>query len=143
MLRSDPYLLKKGAVIWGYRYFNITEKPMSRLFLCYQKRKSRQCTAVTLKIGLPPSIVYVPVNSTRNLTKTAWKRLIKFLCTGTVTSTYRGNNSIPPQKNMTKREYFVDVSADIFERGLCLPSGNKMTMKQVDKIITVIHKCFE
>ena len=35
-----------------------------------------------------------------------------------------------------------DVGADIFERGLCLPSDNKMTLEQVDKIVAVIHKCF-
>lgn len=36
-----------------------------------------------------------------------------------------------------------DVSADIFERGLCLPSDNKMTAEQRDKIIEVIRACFE
>lgn len=37
----------------------------------------------------------------------------------------------------------VDVSWDIFERGLCLPSDNKMTPEQQDIIIDVIRKCFE
>lgn len=37
----------------------------------------------------------------------------------------------------------VDVSMDIFSRGLCLPSDNKMTVEQQDKIIEVIKKCFE
>ena len=37
----------------------------------------------------------------------------------------------------------VDVGADIFERGLCLPSDNKMTSEQQDIIIAVIRKCFE
>ena len=36
----------------------------------------------------------------------------------------------------------VDVGADIFERGLCLPSDNKMTAEQQDKIIEIIHRCF-
>lgn len=36
-----------------------------------------------------------------------------------------------------------DVGADIFERGLCLPSDNKMTKEQQDKIIEVIKACFE
>ncbi|MBR6400408.1 MAG: aminotransferase class I/II-fold pyridoxal phosphate-dependent enzyme [Firmicutes bacterium] len=36
----------------------------------------------------------------------------------------------------------VDVGADIFERGLCLPSDNKMTSKQQDRIIEIIHRCF-
>ena len=37
----------------------------------------------------------------------------------------------------------VDVGADIFCRGLCLPSDNKMTHEQQDAIIDVIHRCFE
>lgn len=36
-----------------------------------------------------------------------------------------------------------DVGADIFDRGLCLPSDNKMTEEQQDRIIEVIRGCFE
>ena len=36
-----------------------------------------------------------------------------------------------------------DVGMDIFDRGLCLPSDNKMTMKQQERIIEVIRSCFE
>lgn len=36
-----------------------------------------------------------------------------------------------------------DAGADIFERGLCLPSDNKMTKEQQDRIIEVIKACFE
>ena len=36
-----------------------------------------------------------------------------------------------------------DVGADIFQRGLCLPSDNKMTPEEQDKIIEVIKACFE
>ena len=35
-----------------------------------------------------------------------------------------------------------DVGADIFNRGLCLPSDNKMTPSQQDEIIRVIRGCF-
>lgn len=37
----------------------------------------------------------------------------------------------------------VDVGMDIFNRGLCLPSDNKMTVEQQDRIIEVIRACFE
>ena len=37
----------------------------------------------------------------------------------------------------------IDVGADIFRRGLCLPSDNKMTPEQQDRIIEIIHRCFE
>ena len=36
-----------------------------------------------------------------------------------------------------------DVGADIFDRGCCLPSDNKMTRKQQDVIIEVIRRCFD
>lgn len=37
----------------------------------------------------------------------------------------------------------IDVGMDIFNRGLCLPSDNKMTKEQQDIIIEVIKSCFE
>ena len=37
----------------------------------------------------------------------------------------------------------TDVGADIFERGLCLPSDNKMTAEQQSVIIDDIKRCFE
>ena len=37
----------------------------------------------------------------------------------------------------------ADVGMDIFSRGLCLPSDNKMTAEQQDRIIEVIRACFE
>lgn len=36
----------------------------------------------------------------------------------------------------------LDVGADIFERGLCLPSDNKMTIEQQERVIEVIKDCF-
>lgn len=36
-----------------------------------------------------------------------------------------------------------DVGMDIFSRGLCLPSDNKMTEEQQNKIIELIKACFE
>ena len=36
----------------------------------------------------------------------------------------------------------VDVGADIFRRGLCLPSDNKMTPEQQDVVIEIIKRCF-
>ena len=35
-----------------------------------------------------------------------------------------------------------DTGMDIFPRGLCLPSDNKMTPDQQDVIIDIIHRCF-
>lgn len=37
----------------------------------------------------------------------------------------------------------LDVGADIFSRGLCLPSDNKMTSDEQDRIIEIIRACFD
>lgn len=37
----------------------------------------------------------------------------------------------------------VDVGADIFQRGLCLPSDIKMTDYEQDFVIDVVHRCFK
>ena len=36
----------------------------------------------------------------------------------------------------------VDVGMDIFERGLCLPSDNKMTAEEQDQVIEIVKSCF-
>ena len=41
-----------------------------------------------------------------------------------------------------KETGMTDAGADIFERGLCLPSDNKMTAEQQDRIIDIIRRCF-
>ena len=35
-----------------------------------------------------------------------------------------------------------DVGADLFRRGLCLPSDNKMTPQEQEIVIEIIHRCF-
>jgi len=37
----------------------------------------------------------------------------------------------------------TDVGADIFERGLCLPSDNKMLESEQDRVIEIVKACFE
>ena len=36
----------------------------------------------------------------------------------------------------------VDIGADIFARGLCLPSDIKMTGEEQDMVIEIIKSCF-
>lgn len=36
----------------------------------------------------------------------------------------------------------VDIGEDLFRRGLCLPSDNKMTREEQERIIEIIHRCF-
>lgn len=37
----------------------------------------------------------------------------------------------------------LDVGMDLFHRGLCLPSDNKMTKEEQKKVIEIIRSCFE
>ena len=37
----------------------------------------------------------------------------------------------------------IDAGADIFRRGLCLPSDNKMTAEEQERMISIIHACFQ
>ena len=46
------------------------------------------------------------------------------------------------RSNAYIKENGIDVGADIFQRGLCLPSDNKMTIEQQDRIIDIITRCF-
>ena len=41
-----------------------------------------------------------------------------------------------------KETGMIDVGADIFRRGLCLPSDNKMTAEEQDRVIEMIRRCF-
>ena len=51
----------------------------------------------------------------------------------------RGNRENDPAG---KTERITDVGRDIFHRGLCLPSDNKMTAEEQDKVIAVVWDCF-
>ncbi|MBF0988767.1 MAG: aminotransferase class V-fold PLP-dependent enzyme [Clostridiales bacterium] len=47
------------------------------------------------------------------------------------------------QTNAYIKEQAEDIGMDIFNRGLCLPSDNKMTKEQQDIIIEAIKNCFK
>lgn len=55
---------------------------------------------------------------------------------------YASNDCVGKNGSL-RADDFEDVGADIFERGLCLPSDNKMTKEEQDRIIEVIRNCFE
>ena len=54
----------------------------------------------------------------------------------------RSGNGRARSNAYIKETGFIDVGADIFRRGLCLPSDNKMTSEQQETIIEIIHRCF-
>ena len=46
-------------------------------------------------------------------------------------------------ETLSENNEIVDVGADIFDRGLCLPSDNKMTVEEQNRIIEIVRSCFE
>ena len=48
---------------------------------------------------------------------------------------FRGNEFVSVDGN--------DVGADLFQRGICLPSDNKMTEEEQDIVIKVVRSCLE
>ena len=54
----------------------------------------------------------------------------------------RNGNGRARSNAYIKETGFVDVGADVFRRGLCLPSDNKMTADQQEEVIEIIHRCF-
>ena len=52
------------------------------------------------------------------------------------------NGSLRGQTNAYIEGEAIDIGADIFQRGVCLPSDNKMTIHQQNQIIEVVKACF-
>jgi dTDP-4-amino-4,6-dideoxygalactose transaminase len=46
------------------------------------------------------------------------------------------------QTQTTVAEFRQDAGADIFRRGLCLPSDNKMTPERQNRVIEIVRRCF-
>ena len=61
---------------------------------------------------------------------------------------YRMNPFVTVEGNGRERSnayivgYAIDAGADLFRRGLCLPSDNKMTPEQQDRVIDIVKRCF-
>lgn len=54
---------------------------------------------------------------------------------------YRNNKFVTRYGNARDGK-LLNVGMDIFTRGLCLPSDNKMTPGQQEKIIGIVKNCF-
>jgi dTDP-4-amino-4,6-dideoxygalactose transaminase len=53
----------------------------------------------------------------------------------------RGSKPKENEDRVKARAIGSEVAEDLFNRGLCLPSGTAMTEEDLDRIITVIKKC--
>ena len=55
---------------------------------------------------------------------------------------YSENAFVTCEGDGRAEENIVNVGMDIFHRGLCLPSDNKMTEEQQDMVIEIVKSCF-
>lgn len=58
---------------------------------------------------------------------------------------YRMNSFVTADRNGKSGSYVgssVDVGMDIFERGLCLPSDNKMKVEEQEVVMEIVRRCF-
>lgn len=94
--------------------------------MCEQKRSATQATYVTEKGKSCPTQILETLEKYNAEGRPIWKPM--------------------HMQPIFKDNKFVsacgDVGADIFERGLCLPSDIKMTGQQQDIIIEIIKSCF-
>ena len=42
-----------------------------------------------------------------------------------------------------KNDEYIAVSTDLFNRGFCLPSDNKMNTKQRETVVEIVSRCFK
>ena len=97
--------------------------------MCYQKRDDHIAEFETATGKTCPSEILSALSSFNCEGRPIWKPM----------------HMQPIYKNMDfiSTSQGNDVGADIFERGLCLPSDNKMTRESQDLVIEIIHRCFK
>lgn len=101
---------------------------IDREAMCRQERGEREARFVPEHGKSCPTEILAALASIRAEGRPIWKPMH-------LQPLYRENPFVA-------REDGADVGADIFARGLCLPSDNKMTAAQQDRIIEVIRSCF-
>ena len=96
-------------------------------YMCKQARSDTQASYVPEKGKSCPTEILEKIASINAEGRPIWKPM----------------HMQPIYKNNIFVNNGSDIGEDIFERGLCLPSDNKMTPEQQDIIIAAVCSCFE
>ena len=96
-------------------------------YMCKQARSDTQASYVPEKGKSCPTEILEKIASINAEGRPIWKPM----------------HMQPIYKNNVFVNNGSDIGKDIFERGLCLPSDNKMTPEQQDIIIAAVCSCFE
>ena len=104
-------------------------------FMCSQHRGALDVTYAAEKDKTCPTEILEAIASINAEGRPIWKPMH-------MQPVYSAHGFVTA-KGDGRAEGAADVGADIFNRGCCLPSDNKMTAEQQDRIIEVIRRCFE
>lgn len=110
--------------------------------LCKQVRGERDVLYIPVKNKSCPTEILEHLSKINAEGRPIWKPLH-------MQPVFRNNPFINAKGNgRAKTNAYIaggseDVGMDIFERGLCLPSDNKMTSEEQDVVIDVVKSCFE
>ena len=133
----NPYDEKKSTPNFWLSCLLIDEKAMCKQVrgerdVCYIKEKGKTCPTEILETLARYNAEGRPI----------WKPMH-------MQPIYRMNGFVTREGNGRGRTnaYIAgginDVGMDIFNRGLCLPSDNKMSEKVQDKVIEIVRACFD
>ena len=135
-VRMNPYDAEKSVPNFWLSCMIIDEDAM-----CQQIRDDQKALYIPEKGKSCPTEILEAIASVNAEGRPIWKPMH-------MQPIYRMNPFITAEGNGRGRTnaYIkgagIDVGADLFRRGLCLPSDNKVTEEQQDKIIEIIHRCF-
>ena len=133
----NPYDEKKSTPNFWLSCLLIDEKAMCKQVrgerdVCYIKEKGKTCPTEILETLARYNAEGRPI----------WKPMHMqpiYIMNGFVTREGNGRG----RTNAYIAGGINDVGMDIFNRGLCLPSDNKMSEKVQDKVIEIVRACFE
>ena len=105
-------------------------------YMCETQRSDRMASYIYAKGKSCPTEILEALESFNAEGRPVWKPMH-------MQSMYRNHSFVGVDGPMCGDGNANMVSADIFNRGLCLPSDNKMTDFQQKTVIDIIHRCFE
>ena len=97
--------------------------------MCKQVREDQKAFYVSQPGKTCPSEIYEHLTNHRAQCRPIWKPMH-------LQPIYRNHAFV------TAADGSADVAADLFDRGLCLPSDIKMTHEEQDRIIQIVRRCF-
>lgn len=133
----NPYDAQKSEPNFWLSCLLIDEDAM-----CKQVRSEKEALFISEPGKSCPTEIFEKLSSYNAESRPIWKPMH-------MQPVYRMNGFVTREGNGRARTNAYieggcqDVGMDIYNRGLCLPSDNKMTQEQQDIIIQLIRSCFE